>query len=405
MKTTKLALQPYKNISGTTSWRITGWFLGDRVRKNFKDKQEALAEKSALEIHTAQADSGMRSTGTFLTDEQLREAEALFLRTKDKPRTLTFYVDYAFENYQEPTSTKPLANALTEYLAHRTAEHGRGLISDAQLSTIRKHTERLKKFFPRVLVSDLTAERVTAYCARGNAMLKTHNNRRGILSTFLKFSHAKGWIAANPIDKVPHYRIAHKRGTAPTLNAVQSAALMDYVENYHGGILVPFFALALFAGVRPDYRNGELAKLRADAVNLETGVIHIEPDVSKVDMKRNITIQPNLDAWLRAYPLEKYPPIVKNICRLRTRIGKQFGLSHDVLRHTFISMHVAKFRSMGDTALQAGNSEEIIRKHYLDVKSRSEAEAFFSIMPKKAPALDAVVIATAESIESHQLAA
>jgi hypothetical protein len=48
VKTTKLALQPYKNFSGTTSWRITGWFLGDRVRKSFKDKQEALAEKNTL---------------------------------------------------------------------------------------------------------------------------------------------------------------------------------------------------------------------------------------------------------------------------------------------------------------------------------------------------------------------
>jgi hypothetical protein len=44
-------------------------------------------------------------------------------------------------------------------------------------------------------------------------------------------------------------------------------------------------------------------------------------------------------------------------------------------------MHVAKFRSMGEAALQAGNSESIIRKHYLDLKTPAEAEEFFSIMP------------------------
>jgi hypothetical protein len=37
---------------------------------------------------------------------------------------------------------------------------------------------------------------------------------------------------------------------------------------------------------------------------------------------------------------------------------------------------------MGDTALQAGNSESIIRKHYLDLKSTAEADQFFGIMPK-----------------------
>ena len=45
-------------------------------------------------------------------------------------------------------------------------------------------------------------------------------------------------------------------------------------------------------------------------------------------------------------------------------------------------MFVAKFRSMGEAALQAGNSESIIRKHYLDLKSPAEAEQFFSILPK-----------------------
>jgi hypothetical protein len=45
-------------------------------------------------------------------------------------------------------------------------------------------------------------------------------------------------------------------------------------------------------------------------------------------------------------------------------------------------MHVGKYRSMGEAALQAGNSEAIIRKHYLDLKTPAEAEEFFGIMPK-----------------------
>ena len=54
------------------------------------------------------------------------------------------------------------------------------------------------------------------------------------------------------------------------------------------------------------------------------------------------------------------------------------------MRHTFISMFVAKFRSIGEAALQAGNSESIIRKHYLDLKTTEEAEQFFGILPKHA---------------------
>jgi hypothetical protein len=54
------------------------------------------------------------------------------------------------------------------------------------------------------------------------------------------------------------------------------------------------------------------------------------------------------------------------------------------MRHTFISMFVAKFRSIGEAAIQAGNSEGIIRRHYLDLKSAEEAEDYWSILPQRA---------------------
>jgi integrase len=147
--------------------------------------------------------------------------------------------------------------------------------------------------------------------------------------------------------------------------------------------MVPYFAICLFAGVRPCVRFGEITKLQTESVKLETGAIHIEPDVSKVRMKRLVTIQPNLAAWLRAYPLKKFPLIPPNAVNMHKKICRKFGLTHDVLRHTFISMFVAKFRSMGEAALQAGNSESIIRKHYLDLKNPAEAEQFFSILPRR----------------------
>jgi integrase len=159
---------------------------------------------------------------------------------------------------------------------------------------------------------------------------------------------------------------------------------MTSVEGYRDGSSGAVFALCLFAGIRPCLRTGEILKLRPEHVRLDTGVIHIEPEVSKVRMKRNVAIQPNLAAWLQAYPLERFPIIVPALQKHRARIAKLFGLSHDVMRHTFISFFIAKYRSMGEAALQAGNSESIIRRHYLDLKSAAEAEDFFNILPNKA---------------------
>lgn len=125
-------------------------------------------------------------------------------------------------------------------------------------------------------------------------------------------------------------------------------------------------------------------------MNFKEGKISISAEVSKVREPRWIIIHPNLDAWLRAYPLEKFPFIVPDFQRRRAALGKELGLSHDVLRHTFISMFVAKFRSIGEAALQAGNSELIIRRHYLELKSAAEAEEFYGIMPKKPAVVTAI---------------
>jgi integrase len=158
--------------------------------------------------------------------------------------------------------------------------------------------------------------------------------------------------------------------------------------------------LCLFAGIRPGVPDGEITKIKPEDVNIDTGVISISADVSKVREPRRITIQPNLAAWLRAYPLSKFPIVVGNFKKRREKFRDRFNLSHDVLRHTYISMFVARFRSIGEAAIQAGNSEAIIRRHYLDLKSTEEGAAFFEIMPKHA-----AVAATAEPPSPTALAA
>ncbi len=361
---------------------MDGRLHGLRIRRNFKTREEAAAEKAALEMKAMQVASGMRPATTFLTDAQLREAEDAFRRTEGRSRSLLTYLDYALLNYPETAKEFPLAEAVAEYLAAKWAESKRGLVSDRQVRSITYELNALKEQFSGTHLGLISPVALVPYLERGAPTLKTYNNRRGVLSTFFKYAYRKDWVAANPVEKTPHHRIRHRRGSAITITAEQAANLMAHVERFRDGAFVPYFALCLFAGIRPSVLCGEIAKLRPEHVRLDTGVIHIEPEVSKVRMKRLVTIQPNLAAWLRAYPLERYPIIPINVAKARRKIFVHFGLTHDVLRHTFISMFVSKFRSMGEAALQAGNSESIIRKHYLDLKSKEEAEQFFTILPQ-----------------------
>ncbi len=79
--------------------------------------------------------------------------------------------------------------------------------------------------------------------------------------------------------------------------------------------------------------------------------------------------------------MTQFPIIPAGFQRMYRDVRRKFDLGHDVLRHTYTSMLVGKFRSVGDAALQAGNSEGVIRKFYLDVKSEDEAGKFWSVCP------------------------
>ena len=384
MNQSAFAVTRFENRNGVISWRVDGRLHGVRIRKNFKTREEAIAEKATQELKALQADAGLQSATTFLSEEQLREAETAFNRIKGKPRSLSFYLDFALTNYREPETQRLLADAVADYTAAKDHEHEQDQISESHLVFMKRDLKRFMRSFPKATVAELTAERLINYFNLGKPSLKTYNNRRGIVSTFLKFAFQRGWISENPIAKVPHHRIRRKRGAVATLSTAKAAELMAAVEALDGGRFVPFFALCLFAGIRPCVRTGEILRLKPEDVNLETGFIFVSADVSKVREPRKVTIQPNLAAWLKAYPPTDDRPIVpKNLQHVRARLAKAHGLSHDIMRHTFISMFVAKFRSIGEAAIQAGNSEAIIRKHYLDTKSQTEAEEFFGIMPKK----------------------
>lgn len=384
MKTTKFVITQFKNPSGAIVHRVTGWLEGERIRLNFKTRAEAAAEKSALEIKSYQATSGLRTTTTLLSEEQLRAAEAAFQQI-EKTHLFPKYIEFALANYREPNKERKISDAVSDYLAVKSREEERGLLSLRQLRSIKNELKTFSahKQFAAAAVSQTKVETLASYLDRGTPALKTYNNRRGILSTFFKFAYQQDWIGTNPVEKTPYHRINHRRGSATTLTTARARELLAYLETFKAGALVPYFAICLFAGIRPCVRFGEISKLKQESIRLDTGVIHIEPEVSKVNMKRIVTIQPNLAEWLKSYSLCEYPLLPKNAVNMRRAVFKEFKLTHDVLRHTFISMFVAKYRSMGEAALQAGNSESIIRKHYLDLKSKEEAEEYFNILPKR----------------------
>jgi hypothetical protein len=171
---TPFVISEFTNPSGEVVYRVSGWLDGNRLRKNFATRTEALAERQALEVQRLQGESGVRPAVTRLSEAQLQEAEAVFHRLDGKPWSLSFYLDFALATYREPEREQPLAIAVAEYLAAKGKEQERTLISGCQLESIRKELAVLLRRFGGVTAAQLNPTQLTAYCERGRPSLKTY---------------------------------------------------------------------------------------------------------------------------------------------------------------------------------------------------------------------------------------
>jgi hypothetical protein len=403
MKTTRFKISDFINPGGDRVFRVSGTLDGKTVRRNFRSRTEAVDFRQKMSVHYLNQESSGQTVWTTLTQEQNRDAIAAVNRLKraGSSRSLSFAVDYFLRHFDEAAVDKTVDLAVDDYLEARGQDAARGILSRRHHRAIGIELQKFRSCFAGRTVADLQASELKTYLdsaigrSSSASTLKTWNNRRGYLSTFFEFCLRARYVAANPVAALPQFKLKHARGTAETLDAAAAAQFMHWLEGYRGrankggswwgqaGCMVPYYALALFAGVRPDWTDGEMAKLRPEHIRLDTGVILIEPEVSKVNEKRAIKIQPNLRAWLEKYPVTSYPILpVRRFRDMWLDVRKEWSLAHDVMRHTFISMTVGAFRSVGDAALQAGNSEAIIRRHYLDLKSVEEADRFWRIVPQ-----------------------
>jgi len=393
---------------GYATYRLRGKNAGgDRVRFQNQDRGVVVAEKQRLEIEAANAD-GEGPRNTHLSHERIREAEGAFQRLARHPKVdalgsqpLTLAVEHFFKTYHPPGTDKKISELVTDYLAAKkkgdqttkqaATSYYRSLKADLKEFVVAHGEVRPHEFLDAQAYKFMLGRRAIPRGAPRDSeplplLSKRWNNFRGTLHAFFAWCQEspRNYIEINPVTKIQTMEVIPK--TPKTLSPYQSLRLMEEAVAFRDGILVPYFALTLFAGIRPSLQDGEIRELctRADffdLVNVQRGIIHIPGEVSKVGVKRNIIIQPTLLKWMEAFPLDEFPVIPTNATNLIKVVRARCHLGHDIMRHTFISHHIGKFQSMGKTALEAGTSESIIKRHYHNPASEAEAALFWRITP------------------------
>jgi integrase len=208
---------------------------------------------------------------------------------------------------------------------------------------------------------------------------QTARNYRTVLSTLFNFAEKRKYIAKgmNPMAEVE--QIAAVEGdveiyTPDEISAILKAAPADFL---------PLVALGAFGGLRA----AEAGRLTFEKIDLAGGFIHIDKDIAKKKSRRLVPIQPNLAKWLAPYA-NKSGKVWKGneneLRDIRAEAVKAAGIPWrpNALRHSFCSYRLADTDDINKVAIEAGNSPDMIHKHYRELVKPTAAKAWFAVAPE-----------------------
>ena len=339
----------------------------EAFRKEYKD---ATALQASIRERLI-GDSHEEYRRTHLSDLQLKDAEAALLELNGR-LSLREASRLALEHWVDASNGIFIDDACWRFFESLESE---GLRPD----TITKYKQTAKRIASKLegkKTSDLSYECVKSFMGQFKHPLD-FNARRRELNRFINYIVDSGWLPSNPLNGIKPKKNDPKQ--PEIISPEQVAELLRVAAGDFPEGAVPYLALSVFAAIRPQEmkRLSSQSNLR-NLVNIDTGIITLPAHVAKGRRIRNIKMRPTLRAYLEAYP---EPPrlIDSQLRRLKKQLS--FKIPHDGLRHTGITGIYMEHRSFGDTALETGNSERIIRDHYLGFWTDAQAEKFWAIKP------------------------
>ena len=235
----------------------------------------------------------------------------------------------------------------------------------------------LREMWGRRKLGELSRGACRDWISQGNtASARAH--RHGALSALLRDCVRREWLRQNPMEGFSK-PAEGKREEVEIFPAEVAERLLRTAEEKEPG-MVPYYAIGLFAGLRP---QRELRELAGRDIDLEGGEIYVRWGSTKTGQSRSVPVSPNLRAWLDCYPVKGR--VGWNLYAHK-RVLEAAGVkwSQDVMRHTRASYRLAETRDAVRTADEMGHNVATLKRHYANRRiPEAEVERFWGILPKQ----------------------
>lgn len=335
----------------------------------------------------------MRPASTWLSEDELREAEALRQLAESRQIPSLFEALTWYLQHRSPVVTAPLINACVEEFIVRKRCEG---VATPSLYAYYNQLGAFAKDFGHRLPVEITPLEMSDYLARW-PNITTRRCRWQVLATFFRWLVGMRYALENPVmlgARAP-------RVPAPERWVLSPKEAREILRRAKSSDTIGFWVLSLFAGMR----SAEIAAVQKlpnpwSVVRFGPGIIELPAALSKTGL-RVIPLLPVLRTWLHWLKARHVPFMPPNVwvktqaTRRAAMAGRAPEPPHDrrtkkdtriynLGRRTYISCRLslpeASYAAVSD---EVGNSEEIIRKHYRRRVSPRDARQYFSLTPDR----------------------
>lgn len=394
---------------GCDAYTVSYYLGAQRVRKTFADyglattEAETVANKlSTGEVNVLTLTSGdrlsyiraieaLKPTGVPLEMAAMQFAEAYaLLEGGSLVEAARFYVKR--NPHRMPKKLVP--DVVAEMIEAKTTDG----VSKYYTSDLKWRLGRFAEKFPGA-ISYLTSAEIGDFLRglkgqpeEGNKSTavsgRSRNNFRRAIGTLVNFAVSRGYLLKGTVEITDVAQAREDNSEIEIFRPEEMAAVLKIADER----LIPFLAIGAFAGLR----HAELQRLDWAEVRMDDDFIEVKANNAKTASRRLVPIQDNLKRWLKPYRKASghicdYVNTSNQIYKLAACVDEKlkeqnptavFTWKRNALRHSYISYRVAATQDVAKVSLEAGNSPQMIFRHYRELVRPADAKTWFAITPE-----------------------
>lgn len=383
-----------------------GRSTGKHVRLAFPTLQQA--RNCALEKSNAAKNHGIKVLA--FSNKQRNDAVAALKVLESFGINLKKAADFYAKHNQKVDHTNGTRQLMDQYFGHQKQRLEDDEIRERSYKEYKIRLSKFQKAMGHLPIDTIIAADVDKWLDEQKFKATSRDNHRRYIGGFFNWCIAQDKIATNPVQRTR--KIKKPSHTPEIYGAKDTETIMvacaDFTKEtatLRNGkkrpirkvlvdgkfvtpdrrSLIPYMALALFAGIRPN----EILRLRWKDIDLQLNEVHVNASTSKTAMARIVHLSDNLKQWLIVHRGDEealvfpYSDTVLRSWRRAIFKGLDVKYIQDGARHSFATYYLA-LNSMDDTIQELGHTDtKMLFKHYrgLAKNRKNQAKTYFGIKP------------------------